>query len=221
MITMSAVVAGSSVALALAVVSRPRRRFPQRVDALTVATSHYRGASRTALARWRSEVLLRVRETVRRPSRRRRLDGEVRETLPDVIDLLRLATSAGLNLQLAVGTVADVVDGPFAVAMSEVRRQNDLGVRLVDALDALLTLGDAVRPLHLAMVSAARDGAALAGPLGRAADEARMVRRRKAEERARRLPVQLLFPLVMCILPAFVLLTVVPLLAGSLGSLSI
>jgi tight adherence protein C len=220
MISVSAALAGSSVLLALAVTSRPRRRFPQRVDALTVAAPH-RGASRTALVRWRSETLLRMREIVRRPGRRRRLDAEVRESLPDVIDLLRLATSAGLNLHLAVVTVADVVDGPFAVAMSEVRRQNDLGIRLADALDGLLTLGDAVRPLHLALVSAARDGAALAGPLERAADEARMVRRRRAEERARRLPVQLLFPLVMCILPAFVLLTVVPLLAGSLGSLSI
>ena len=47
-----------------------------------------------------------------------------------------------------------------------------------------------------------------------------MLRRREAEERARRLPVQLLFPLVVCVLPAFGLLAVVPLLAGSLPALS-
>jgi hypothetical protein len=36
---------------------------------------------------------------------------------------------------------------------------------------------------------------------------------------ARRLPVKLLFPLVLCTLPAFALLTVVPLLVGSLREL--
>ena len=38
---------------------------------------------------------------------------------------------------------------------------------------------------------------------------------------ARRVPVQLLFPLVACVLPAFALLTVVPLLAGTLRTLSL
>jgi pilus assembly protein TadC len=60
----------------------------------------------------------------------------------------------------------------------------------------------------------------LALPLERVAEQARDVRRRHAEESARRVPVQLLFPLVACVLPAFVLLTVVPLLAGTLRSLA-
>ena len=45
------------------------------------------------------------------------------------------------------------------------------------------------------------------------------MRRRRAEEAARRLPVQLLFPLVLCVLPAFVLLAVVPLLLAAVPQL--
>jgi tight adherence protein C len=51
------------------------------------------------------------------------------------------------------------------------------------------------------------------------ATDVRADRRRRAEEAARRVPVKLLFPLVLCVLPAFALLTVAPLLAGALGSL--
>jgi len=43
--------------------------------------------------------------------------------------------------------------------------------------------------------------------------------RRAAEAHARRIPVRLLFPLVFLVLPAFVLLTVVPGLAAGLGRL--
>jgi tight adherence protein C len=71
------------------------------------------------------------------------------------------------------------------------------------------------------LVSAERHGSPLTVPLERAADQARDLRRRRAEEAARRIPVMLLFPLVLCVLPAFVLLAVLPLLASSLQSLSI
>ena len=81
-------------------------------------------------------------------------------------------------------------------------------------------LGAAVRPLVAALVAAERYGAAVGARLERLALDARLAHRRRAEEAARRLPVQLLFPLVGCILPAFGLLTVVPLLAASMPRLS-
>ena len=48
-----------------------------------------------------------------------------------------------------------------------------------------------------------------------------MQRRRRAEVAARKLPVKLLFPLVLCILPAFALLTVVPVIVSSLRALEL
>ncbi len=95
-----------------------------------------------------------------------------------------------------------------------------MGERLADSLDRFAGLGEAVRPLAAALVAAERYGTALGPSLDRVAIDARSIRRRQAEEAARRLPVQMLFPLVACILPAFGLLTVVPLLAASLPRLS-
>ncbi|HET9442168.1 MAG TPA: type II secretion system F family protein, partial [Acidimicrobiales bacterium] len=76
--------------------------------------------------------------------------------------------------------------------------------------------GEGARPLVAALVDAERYGAPLAAALDRVADAARLARQRAAEEEARRVPVKLLFPLVACILPAFGLLTVAPLIAGGL-----
>ena len=76
-------------------------------------------------------------------------------------------------------------------------------------------------PLASALRGAARYGAPLGASLERVAVDARILRRRRAEEDARRLPVQLLFPLVLCVLPAFGLLAVVPLLLASLRSLQL
>ncbi|MEZ5134942.1 MAG: hypothetical protein R2699_07785 [Acidimicrobiales bacterium] len=47
------------------------------------------------------------------------------------------------------------------------------------------------------------------------------MRRRDLERRVRRVPVLLLPPLVLCILPAFALMTVVPLIVLSLRSLQL
>jgi pilus assembly protein TadC len=59
----------------------------------------------------------------------------------------------------------------------------------------------------------------LAPLLERLAADARQMRRRRFDERARRLPVRLAVPLVLCTLPSFALLTVVPLLLAALTSL--
>jgi len=154
----------------------------------------------------------------RRASRER--ERAVRDELPDLVELFRLAVGAGLTVPLAVAAVAGRVDGCFGAALGDVRARVGDGERLSEALEALVEVGDAARPLAAALIASEREGAPLAVSLERVATDARLTRRRAAEEDARRLPVQLLFPLVACVLPAFGLLTVVPLLAGSLPSLA-
>lgn len=145
----------------------------------------------------------------------------VRSAVPDTVDLFRLAVGAGLSVHQAVEAVAARAPAPVDAALAEVVRRVALGERLGDALDALSVLGDPVLPLAAGLRGAARHGAPLADALERVAVDARVLRRRRAEEDARRLPVQMLFPLVMCVLPAFGLLAVVPLLLASLRSLQL
>lgn len=149
-------------------------------------------------------------------NRRRRQQVEVVNETPDLVELFRLAIGAGLTVHLAVEAIVPRARGITGQALAAVPGRVALGMRLTDALDPVAECGDGVRPLVAALVASERYGVALGASLEQVALEARLSRRRRAEEAARRLPVLLLFPLVVCILPAFVLLTVVPRLIGSL-----
>lgn len=128
-----------------------------------------------------------------------------------VIDLLHVAVSAGHTLHTAIDQVGRAGDGPVAAALRDVARAFDQGHALVDALGELPgSLGPEVRPLVTTLVASLRSGAPLAPALQRLADAERRRARRRAEERVRRLPVLLLAPLVGLVLPAFVVLTIVP-----------
>jgi tight adherence protein C len=163
--------------------------------------------------------------TASRDQRRRR--HAVATMAADLVDLFAVAIGAGLNVRLATAAVAKrSPTGPLADELSRVEEEVAAGARLADALDrvpARLAAGGAgdetVRSLIAALVDAERYGTALGPTLDRLAAEARRSRQRRAEEAARRIPVQLLFPLVTCILPAFGLLTVAPLIAGGLRAL--
>jgi tight adherence protein C len=155
---------------------------------------------------------------VRRRERRRlhRLAAD----LPEVIDLLRLTMAAGFTVAGAVPAVAARAEGPLADELRGVVGLVARGLPLGDALEAMpARAGERTRPLVAALVAADRYGAPLLPALERLAGDARDDRRRRAEAHARRVPVKLLFPLVGCILPAFGLLTLAPVIASALRTL--
>ena len=154
-----------------------------------------------------------------RAAERRREAGVV-DQVPDLVDLLALTTAAGLPVGVALAAIGDRPGGPAGAAVARARAHVERGGATAGALDLLAALGPAARPLVDALAQHDRYGTPLLPALQRVAVETRARRRRRAEEAARRLPVTLLLPLVLTTLPAFVLLTVVPLLAGSLSALT-
>jgi tight adherence protein C len=155
-------------------------------------------------------------------TRRRRTPArdDLRRSLPEFVDLLTLTIGSGMTIPSAIDAVARRHDGPVAVELRRVTEDMARGRRCADALDdAAERIGPEVRGVFAALAASDRHGAPLTEALIRIADDVRTDRRRRAEEAARRVPVRLLFPLVLCVLPAFALLTVAPLLAGALRSL--
>lgn len=148
-----------------------------------------------------------------KPSRHssRHSNREIAAEIPSVIDLLHIAVSAGHSLHTAVAAVAGSGTGVVIEGLAEVQRRYERGGRLTDELAKLPDrLGPELQPLSTTLIVAASSGAPLGPSLQRLADAQRRRVRRNTEERVRKLPVLLLAPLITLVLPAFVLLTVVP-----------
>jgi tight adherence protein C len=174
-------------------------------------------ATTVAVAAGGTMWLLPLVDERRRAARRR---AQLEDELPEVVDLLVLAVGAGLTVPLAIDAVARHGGGALAGELGAALAASRTGHRLADALDALpARAGETVRPLVGPLVAAERYGAPIVAGLERLALDVRAARRRRADEAARKVSVKLLFPLVLCILPAFALLTVAPLIASALRSL--
>jgi tight adherence protein C len=150
-------------------------------------------------------------------SRRAAVDHYVLE----FVELLVAATEAGLPPAAAVQRSAGLVRGPLGTELERAGREIALGLDWRAALEHVSsrTSADALRRLVLALGRAHRLGTSARASLRAIADELRAERRARAEELARRAPVKMLFPLVFLILPAFLLLTVGPVLLATIRTL--
>lgn len=161
-----------------------------------------------------------LRHRLARVRRRRDLERAVADTLPDAVELLLLCCGAGIALPLAQPLVADHLPEPLGPALRAAHTATGAGLPRADGLHLELgRLGDRATALAHVLSDHLRYGVALAPALERLGLELRLDRRRRAEQDARRVPLRLLGPLIACVLPAFGLLTVVPLLVASLRSL--
>ena len=134
--------------------------------------------------------------------------------LPVVVDIVGVAVAAGCTPYLAIEHAARFGPAGTGSALRGVLRACALGQGFDDALHDLGAAAPSLRPLTDALRTSARLGSPAAPALARLAAEVRADARRRAEARARTVPVRLCFPLVACVLPAFALLTVVPAVLG-------
>ena len=154
-----------------------------------------------------------------RAARRRRLVAS--REVPLFLDLLAVSTSAGLPPQLAVRIATEPLRGPLGDELRGAVDRVDLGRRWRDEIAASASrLGqhDLGRAIGL-LLRTQRLGTSLADEMSRLAADVREGARVRAIERARTAPVKMLFPLVFLILPAFLLLTVVPVLLTTVRSI--
>ncbi|MCX7621406.1 MAG: type II secretion system F family protein [Acidimicrobiales bacterium] len=147
---------------------------------------------------------------------RRRRAARVARELPDIFDLVMLAAGSGYTVAETIAAVSRAGRGLVADRLARVYSEFASGRPLDEAIEALSDLDPALSGLADALIVSLWHGVALTEALQAPAVELRASRRRAGEVAARRVPVRLLFPLVFCILPAFGLLTVVPVLWASL-----
>jgi len=165
-----------------------------------------------AVARW-----IAVLRALRRRRQHRRREDSLRAELPIAIDLLLVATSSGATPYQSVLLAARWAPPLIGARLDEIGRTCALGTSFDGALTRAAQQEPVLSMLVHALQTAAELGAPVADALARCAHEVRNDVRRRAEAHARTVPVRLLFPLVLCLLPAFALLTVVPVLLDGIA----
>lgn len=164
----------------------------------------------------RAPTVGRVSRRARRAATRRRV-----HQVPQLLDLLATGASAGLSAELALRRAAEALGGPLGADLVALFEQVDLGARWRDELTTYARAHGS-RDLERALAVLARTdelGASLVEATRELAGSVRATRRADTLRRARTAPVKMLFPLVFLILPAFLLLTVVPVLLTTVRSI--
>lgn len=138
--------------------------------------------------------------------------NEISNDLPDVLDQITISVEAGLGFEAALGHVAEGIDGPIGEELRRTLHDIRLGMTREQAFGNLVKRADVdeLRHFVLALQQAEKLGVPIADVLRVQASELRVIRRQKAEENAQKLPVKMIFPLILCILPALVIVLLAP-----------
>jgi tight adherence protein C len=133
-----------------------------------------------------------------------RRQSEVRSALADSIDLLTICVEAGLGFDAALAHVSKNTSGPLADEFYRTLQEVQLGRSRNEAMRNLADRSNVpeLRAFVLAMVQADIFGVSVANVLRVQAKDMRIKRRQLAEERAMKVPIKVLFPVLFCIFPA-------------------
>jgi tight adherence protein C len=147
--------------------------------------------------------------------RARKRQGAIAKQLSDVLDLLVVCVEAGLGLYEAikvVGTEAERQKQEIGTELSLVSAEISAGASLGQAMRSLAerTAVDDIKPLAATLIQSEQLGAQIGPALHASSDALRTRRRLRAEESAQKASVKILFPLVLFVLPAMIMVIVGP-----------
>jgi tight adherence protein C len=136
----------------------------------------------------------------------------IQKALPDTLDQMTIAVEAGLGFETAMARAGDAGDGALAEELVRTLQEIQLGVPRAKAMRDLSDRTDQpdLRHFVLAVVQAENYGIPIAEVLRTQAAEQRVKRRQRAEERAMKIPVKIIFPLILCILPTLFIVIMGP-----------
>lgn len=181
---------------------------------LATSTTGWWSLAIGAFAAAATAVVIRSRAQLLAKQRQQRL----RAALPQTCDLLVVCLEAGLPARRAAEIVAPAVPQPMTAVLAEAVAKTRLGVDEYRAWKELAA-DPALAGLARELGRGAATGMSLTARLRASAADTRKALAAEAETRAKRVGVRSVLPLMLCFLPAFVLLGLVPILGGMLSRL--
>ncbi len=140
--------------------------------------------------------------------------------LVETLDLLLASLRAGYSVAQSLLMLADIAPHAVRAEFEVLRERVNGGAPITVGLaECRSRLGSAFRPLFELSMSAIRLGIPTETLIVQIQSEARHVQRERNESAAKQLSVRLTLPLVVCTLPSFLFLIIVPMIAGTLSQL--
>jgi len=141
-----------------------------------------------------------------------RRQEQMRKGLADALDMLTVCVEAGQGFDAAILQVARTVPGPIGGELARVLSEIQIGKSRGEAFSALgeRTTVTEVQNFVSTLVQADRLGLPVAVVLREQTKEMRIARRQRAEEKAQKVTVKILFPLLLCIFPAIFIVIIGP-----------
>lgn len=153
------------------------------------------------------------------PAAARREREAAAAELPHLVDLFASTLRAGTAPAQGLAAVCAALPGPAARRLQPVLAHADLGGSMAQAW-SMVADDDVLAPLGRALVRSQRTGASVVETVAALADELEHEAAARAEDGARRVGVLAAIPLGLCLLPAFLLLGIVPSVAAMLASVT-
>jgi tight adherence protein C len=140
---------------------------------------------------------------------------EIRNGLPDALDLFIVCLEAGSGLDQAIVKASEELALSYPALAEELRMITSEIRAGKPRLEAFRNFSERtkvedVKSLVAMLVQTDRFGTSVAQALRTHADVSRTKRRQRAEEKAAKVGVKLVFPLVFCLFPAFYVVTLGP-----------
>lgn len=137
---------------------------------------------------------------------------QIRRTLPEIMDTLVVTVEAGLGFEAGLAQVVHNGRGPMVGEFARVLQEMQIGRPRVEALRemAVRTNVAELKAFASAVVQATTLGVPMANVLRQQSEEMRIRRRQRAEELAQKVPVKILFPMILCLLPALFVVVIGP-----------
>jgi tight adherence protein C len=160
---------------------------------------------------------------VNKRAKTRQLD--IGRQLSDALDLLVVCVEAGLGLLEAIKVVGRETESQnLAIGreFTQVSGEVNAGASLGQALRSLAERSGVadIKPLAATLIQSEQLGAAIGPALRSISDSMRIRRRLHAEEAAQKTTIKILFPLVLMILPAMLLIIIGPAIVQTVRTLS-